>query len=56
MPHKDLTVPQDETFTGGLCLLTMDPESNFILVEQRAQARDQTAWNACMAPALGACP
>ena len=52
MPHKDLTVTQDETFTGGLCLITMDPESNFLLVEQLAQARDQTAWNACMAPAL----
>jgi hypothetical protein len=52
MPHKDLTVTQDETFTGGLCLITMDPESNFIIVEQLAQARDQTAWNACMAPAL----
>ena len=43
---------QDETFTGGLCLITMDPESNFIILEQLAQARDQTAWNACMAPAL----
>jgi hypothetical protein len=52
MPHKDLTVTQDETFTGGLCLITMDPESNFLIVEQLAQARDQTAWNACMAPAL----
>src|SRR5712671_1222272 len=52
MPHKDLTVTQDETFTGGLCLITMDPESNFILVEQLAQARDQTAWNAWMEPAL----
>ena len=52
MPHKDLTVTQDETFTGGLCLITMDPESNFIILEQLAQARDQTAWNACMAPAL----
>jgi hypothetical protein len=52
MPHKDLTVTQDETFTGGLCLITMAPESNFILVEQLAQARDQTSWNACMAPAL----
>jgi DNA-binding XRE family transcriptional regulator len=52
MPHKDLTVTQDETFTGGLCLITMDPESNFILVEQLAQARDQTSWNAYMAPAL----
>ena len=55
MPHKDLTVTQDETLTGGLCLITMDPESNFLLVEQLAQARDQTAWNACMAPALAQC-
>src|SRR5215831_18419580 len=52
MPHKDLTVTQDETFTGGLCLITMDPESNFILLEQLAQARDQTSWHAWMAPAL----
>src|SRR5919108_6687057 len=52
MPHKDLTVTQDETFTGGLCLITMDPESNFILVEQLAQARDHVSWNAWMAPAL----
>ena len=43
MPHKDLTVTQDETFTGGLCLVTMDPESNFIILEQLAQARDQTS-------------
>jgi len=52
MPRKDLTVTQDETFTGGLCLITMDPESNFILVEQLAQAQDQVSWNACMAPAI----
>src|SRR5437667_4201103 len=52
MPQKDLTVTQDETFTGGLCLVTMDPESNFILLEQLAQARDQTSWNAWMEPAL----
>jgi Family of unknown function (DUF6399) len=52
MSPKDLTVTQDETFTGGLCLITMDPESNFIILEQLAQARDQTTWNALMAPAL----
>ena len=52
MPHKDLTVTQDETFTGGLCLVTMDPESHCILLEQLAQTRDQTSWNALMAPAL----
>jgi hypothetical protein len=55
MPHKDRTVTQDETFTGGLCLITMDPESNFLMVEQLAQARDQTTWHACMAPALAQC-
>ena len=44
MPRKDLTVTQDETFTGGLCLITMDPESNFIILEQLAQARDQASW------------
>ena len=52
MPRKDLTVTQDETFTGGLCLITMDPESNFLIVEQLAQARDHVSWHACMAPAL----
>jgi hypothetical protein len=41
MPEKDITVTQDETFTGGLCLITMDPESNFIILAQAAQARDQ---------------
>ena len=52
MPPKDLTVTQDETFTGGLCLITMDPERNFIILEQLAQARDQVSWNEWMAPAL----
>lgn len=52
MPQKDITVTQDETFTGGLCLITMDPDSNFIMLEQTAQGRDQTSWNAHMEPAL----
>jgi len=52
MPRKAITVTQDETFTGGLCLVTMDPESNFIILEQLAQARDQASWHELMAPAL----
>jgi hypothetical protein len=52
MPQKDLTVTQDETFTGGLCLITMDPESTCILLEQLAQARDQITWDDLMALAL----
>jgi Homeodomain-like domain len=52
MPQKDLSVTQDETSTGGLCLITMDPESNFIILEQLAQSRDQVRWNDAMAPAM----
>ena len=52
MPPKDITVTQDETCTGGLCLITMDPESNFLILEQLAESRDQVSWNAWMAPAL----
>jgi hypothetical protein len=52
MPRKVITVTQDETFTGGLCLVASDPVSNLIILEQLAQARDQTTWNELMAPAL----
>jgi DNA-binding XRE family transcriptional regulator len=54
MPRKDITLTQDETFTGGLCLVGSEPVSNFIILEQLALARDQTTWNALMAPALAA--
>jgi hypothetical protein len=52
MPRKAITVTQDETFTGGLCLVAAEPVSNFIILEQLAQARDQDTWNELMAPAL----
>ena len=54
MPRKDITLTQDETFTGGLCLVGSEPVSNFIILEQLARARDQTTWNALMEPALAA--
>src|SRR2546422_111049 len=52
MPTKDLTVAQDEMFTGGLCLVAMDPKSNSILFAQAAQARDHDTWHALMEQAL----
>src|SRR6266571_6405026 len=45
-------VAQDETFTGGLCLVGIDPVSNYIFLEQTAQARDQDTWHAFMEHAL----
>lgn len=41
MPHNAITVTQDETFTGGLCLVASDPSSNFMILEQLYQDRDQ---------------
>ena len=52
MPRKTISVTQAETFTGGLCLVATEPVSNFIILEQLAQTRDQDVWNALMAPAL----
>src|SRR5262245_24460448 len=52
MPTKVITMTQDETFTGGLCLVGIEPVSNYILLEQAAQARDQDTWNALMERAL----
>ena len=31
MPHQDIALTQDETCTGGLCLVGMEPVSNFII-------------------------
>jgi hypothetical protein len=47
-----MTMTLDETFTGGLCWVGMDPESNDIVLEHTAPARDQDTWHALMAPAL----
>jgi hypothetical protein len=52
MPRTAITVTQDETGTGGLCLGATEPVSTLILVEQLAQSRDHQAWDALMAPAL----
>ena len=52
MPRRDLTLAQDETFTGGLCLVGVEPVSNSIVLEQVAEAREHDTWQACMEQAL----
>ena len=52
MPPKEITATQDETFTGGLCLVAIEPVSNSILLEHTAEARDHDTWQALMQPAL----
>jgi Family of unknown function (DUF6399) len=52
MPPKAITLTQDETFTGGLCLVGIEPVSNSMVLEQAAQARDQDTWQDLMEQAL----
>jgi Family of unknown function (DUF6399)/helix-turn-helix, Psq domain len=52
MPPKAITWAKDETFTGGLCLVAIEPKSNYILLEQAAPGRDQDTWHARMEQAL----
>ena len=56
MPAKAITLTKDETFTGGLCLVGIEPVSNYILLEHTAEARDQDTWSALMEQALTGLP
>jgi hypothetical protein len=48
MPAKAVTCALDETFPSGICLVGMEVESNFILLEQFADKRDCEAWREAM--------
>jgi hypothetical protein len=49
MPAQEITMTQDETCTGGLCLVGIEPKSNSIVLEHPAAARDQATWQQLMA-------
>lgn len=55
-PGKPITVCQDETFPSGICLVAIEPVSNFILLEQMAAKRDAATWAEAMEPRLQALP
>jgi hypothetical protein len=52
MPRQDITMTQDATFTGGLCVVGIEPVSNSMVWEQPAPARDQDTWQELMEQAL----
>lgn len=48
MPQKDITLAEDETFKLGLCLVAIDPVSNFILQEKYSPDRSSQSWTAAI--------
>jgi hypothetical protein len=52
MTPKELTLTQNATWTGDLCLVAIEPVSNYILLEQMAEARDHDTWSELRSSAL----
>ena len=52
LPATDITVAQEETVTGGLCLSGIEARRNSLLLEQEAQAREHDTWHRLLEQAL----
>lgn len=51
MEPKQVTVCEDETFHPAVCLVAIEPVSNFILLEQYADNRQAETWTSSLAEA-----
>jgi hypothetical protein len=56
MTPKEVTACQDETFHPQVCLVAIEPVSNFLLLERYVARRDQQAWDDAMRQALEGLP
>lgn len=45
MPPREITVCEDETFHPQICLVAIEPVSDYLLLEQYAPQRDAETWN-----------
>jgi hypothetical protein len=52
MPPRQVTVCEDETFHPEVCLVGLEPVSNFILLEQYAKDRTAATWTQALTAAL----
>jgi len=56
MPRRPIVVAADETFHPAVCLVAIEPASNFILLETYAPNREADTWTAAMTEALADLP
>jgi hypothetical protein len=56
MAPKQITVCEDETFHPRICLVAIEPSSNFILLEKYAEKRDAATWTAELSKGLEGLP
>ena len=48
MPHREISLCADETFHPQICLVAMEPVSNYLVLEQYAPQRDADMWRQCL--------
>ena len=56
MPRKTITLCEDETFHPQVCLVGIEPVSNFILLEKYADDRSAKTWNEAVSEGLANLP
>ncbi len=56
MAPRKITLCEDETFHPQICLVGIEPVSDFILVERYAEKRDAKTWDAQVSRGLGGLP
>jgi hypothetical protein len=56
MRPRAITVCEDETFHPAICLVALEPVSNFILLEQYAEDRTAATWTQALAAACAGLP
>jgi hypothetical protein len=52
MPPRTLSIAEDETWKDGMRLVSIEPVSNFILLEQTSDERSAAAWTQALEHAL----
>ncbi len=56
MAPREITLCEDETFHPQICLVAIEPVSNFILVEQYQPQRDAATWQQCVSQEMAGLP
>jgi hypothetical protein len=56
MPPREIALCEDETFHPQICLVAIEPVSDFLLLEQYQPQRDATTWNRCLDERLAGLP
>ncbi len=52
MPEKWIAICEDETFHPDICMVAVEPVSNFIILEEYVESRDGETWNRVVGKAL----